>query len=55
VNSTGSGGLNKGFTKLSPYKKDPRQKLSLPVMTVANRLKSKPKPPKPVGGGNGGY
>lgn len=42
--------LQKGFTKLSPYKKDPKQKLALPVLTVANRLKSKPQLPKPVGG-----
>lgn len=41
--------IEKGFTKLSPYKKDPRQKMSLPVMTVANRLKTKPTMPKPVG------
>lgn len=41
--------IHKGFTKLSPFKKDPRQKVTLPVATVAARLKQKVKPVPPVG------
>lgn len=41
--------IEKGFTKLSPYKKDPRQKAVLPIATVSSRLKQKPKPVPRVG------
>lgn len=43
--------IQKGFTKLSPYKKDPRQKAVLPVATVSSRLKQKVTPVKRVGSG----
>lgn len=37
------------MSKLSPFKKDPKQKATIKVMTVADRLKQSAKPPKPVG------
>lgn len=44
--------MNSGMQKLSPFKKDPRQKLVLPVTTVSARLKKSHKPVphvKPIG------
>lgn len=38
-----------GISKLHPGKKDPKQKMMLSVATVANRLKSRPKPAPKMG------
>lgn len=35
--------MNSGMSKLSPGKKDPKQKMMLSVATVASRLKQRPK------------
>lgn len=42
--------MNSGFSKLSPAKKDPMQKVALSAATVASRLKSKAKQGQPAGG-----
>lgn len=41
--------MNSGFTKLSPYKKDPKQRATIKVQTVADRLIQRPKKPTTVG------
>jgi hypothetical protein len=43
--------MNSGITKLSPFKKDPKQKVALKVATVASRLKQRAKPPPKMAGG----
>lgn len=36
--------MNSGMSKLSPFKKDPKQRVTIKVMTVADRLKQGVKP-----------
>lgn len=38
-----------GFNRISPAKKDPKQKLTLSVASVASRLRNGPKPVPPMG------
>lgn len=41
--------MNSGMSKLSPFKKDPKQKVALKVATVSSRLKQRAQTPKTVG------
>lgn len=43
--------MNSGISKLSPFKKDPKQKVALSVATVSSRLKARAKPAPKAGQG----